>query len=203
MGEDLSTGAKIAIILVILAALIATVFSIMALVKNVTNQSVDDLQSSLSAFQNMKWQDYDQRQVSGNMVQVTIRSATENNVAIIVKTNHLSDRQVNYGVLLNGYDKGSSSQYYTRLEASSPSDTEGLLPSESGSYYTASYKQAVGTDAAGFMYAQYNRGISDSSDPYYINPTLKFNSFLIKDSSGSLLGVYFEEKNLNVGTPGP
>lgn len=206
MGEDLSAGAKIGIVLVVLCAIIATVFSIMALVKNVTNQSVDDLQSSLSAFQNLKWQDYDQRIVSGNTVQVTVRAAADDNVAVVIKTNKNNKKHVNYGVLLTGAKEDTSdSNYYTSLVA----DKDPIVkPDASGSFYVGQlqYKtttvtggdgKSSTTTVPGYMYSRYTKGINDPADFFYINPTLKFNSFLIKDSSGGLLGIYFEEVNPN------
>lgn len=206
MGEDLSAGAKIGIILVVLCAIIATVFSIMALVKNVTNQSVDDLQSSLSAFQNLKWQDYDQRIVSGNTVQVTVRAAADDNVAVVVKTNKQSDMYVNYGVLLSGVDNdsGASDYYYYKIPSQQDATAVApVAPDSSGSFYIGSLQyKTTGTGenkttVPGYKYSRYTKGINDPSDFFYINPTLKFNSFLIKDSSGGLLGIYFEEVNQN------
>lgn len=205
MGEDLSAGAKIGIVLVVLCAIIATVFSIMALVKNVTNQSVDDLQSSLSAFQNLKWQDYDQRIVSGNTVQVTVRAAADDNVAVVVKTNKNDKKHVNYGVLLNGAEKdGADGNYYTCLVA----DKNPLVKADaSGSFYVSQLKSKTNevgegdkktyVTVPGYIYSRYTKGVNDPADFFYINPTLKFNSFLIKDSSGGLLGIYFEEVNPN------
>lgn len=204
MGEDLSTGIKMAIILVILAALLASVFSILTISKNMTAQSVDELQSSLYAFQNMRWEDYNLRTISGNHVQVVVRSAVENNIAVVVNTKRNGNESVLYGLPIKGFDKAKDGKaYWTKGIGSSDTAATGQYDESiisgdlhfdtQNSYFVGVRISDTDTDTD-YMLGSYVRNISDSSSTYYIDPTLKFDSYIIRDEAGSLLGILFDQK---------
>lgn len=210
MGEDLSTGIKMAIILVILAALLASVFSILTISKNMTNQSVDELQSSLYAFQNMRWEDYNLRTISGNEVQVVVRSAVDNNIAVVVNTERYDTASVLYGVPLSGFDKKTGSSY--NIGECSTSDStrkqiwEGTTISPSGtttgttlhfdtnkSCFVGEYPIITTDDSFTSNRFSYTGFISNTESPYYINPTLKFKAYVIRDTSDAPIGILFDQ----------
>lgn len=203
MGEDLSAGIKIAIVLVILAALLASVFSILTISKNMTNQSVDELQSSLYAFQNMRWEDYNLRTISGNQVQVVIRSAIDNNIAVVVNTSRNLDESVLYGTKLRGFEESSSKGYgVLKVSGSTTNQLNETCSTETANkpYYNATTSSFVATatvtntegsiDSSKFTYV---RNISDTDSKYYINPSLKFYSYIIRDAAGSPIGILFDQ----------
>lgn len=202
MGEDLSTGIKMAIILVILAALLASVFSILTITKNMTTQSVDELQSSLYAFQNMRWEDYNLRTISGNEVQVVVRSAVENNIAVVVNTKRNQSMSVLYGLPIAGFDKSTGGKaYWTKSLGSSSSSavsqynesvTTGDLHFDTKNSYFVGTR--IDESSADYMLGSYVRNINDNSSSFYIDPSLKFNSYIIRDESESLLGILFNQK---------
>lgn len=202
MGEDLSTGIKMAIVLVILAALLASVFSILTITKNMTTQSVDELQSSLYAFQNMRWEDYNLRTISGNEVQVVIRSAIDNNIAVVVNTVRNKGKSVLYGLPIEGFDKAENSKaFWTKgigggsnaaTSQINESVTTGSLAFDTkNSYFVGS---RIDSDSDNYMLGSYVRNINDNTSIYYIDPSLKFNSYIIRDEAGSLLGILFDQK---------
>ena len=200
MGEDLSAGAKIAIILVLLCAIVASVFSIMTIVKNMTNQSVDSLQSSLYAFQNMRWDDYNLTTVSGNQVQVLIRQAVEEEIAVVVQTQRAggSGYATLYGNPLTGFkqyetsDGNSTMQFYVCDKMTNNPD---FYEDTKTSKWIASLMVDSNTDYQGV--GSYTRNITDKSSMFYIDPMLKYYATHITDSSGTLLGVWFQQKPVN------
>ena len=113
MGEDLSTGAKIGIILIILCSLIAIVFALLTMMKNITNTGSAQLQSNLDQMLLTTFDDYNQKNVSGIQVKSALRIFESQDVAIIVKTGlcNTSDEFLggyNYNALLCGYGGGAS-----------------------------------------------------------------------------------------------
>lgn len=202
MGEDLSTGIKMAIILVILAALLASVFSILTITKNMTNQSVDELQSSLYAFQNMRWEDYNLRTISGNEVQVVVRSAVDNNIAVVVNTQRNHSMSVLYGLPIEGFDKAADGRAYW-IKSLGTSDSSAISQycesvTDGKLYFDTKNSYFVGTrideNSEEYMLGSYVRNINDNSSSFYVDPSLKFNSYIIRDESGSLLGILFDQK---------
>lgn len=206
MGEDLSTGIKIAIVLILLASIVASVFSIMAISKNMTNSGVNQLQSSLHAFQNMRWEDYNLRTVTGNEVQVVIRSAIDNDIAVIVNTQRKGSESVLYGIPLDGFTKSTSGSAFYVGKCSNGGKTTSqfkeLCSNTSCAVYFDNSKSCFVGDhiednqdgSASKEYGSYTKNINDNTSAYYIDPMLKFNSYIIRDASGSLLGVLFDEK---------
>lgn len=204
MGEDLSTGIKIAIVLILLASIVASVFSIMAISKNMTNSGVNQLQSSLHAFQNMRWEDYNLRTVTGNEVQVVIRSAIDNDIAVIVNTQRNAKQSVLYGIPLDGFTKASAAFYVygSSANATTQQINETVIDGSSAKIYfdtskscfTGSILNNTTDGSASKEYGSYTKNINDNTSSYYIDPMLKFNSYIIRDTSGSLLGVLFDEK---------
>lgn len=198
MGEDLSAGIKIAIVLVILASILASVFSILTISKNMTTQSVDDLQSSLYAFQNMRWEDYNLRTISGNQVQVVVRSAIENNIAVVVNTVRNKEVSVLYGIPIKGFTKNSVGNFATGTStgnATTKQFNESIISGDLHYDVNNSYFVGAITDSneASYTPFSYVRNINDNSSTYYIDPTLKFNSYIIRDDAGTLIGVLFDQ----------
>lgn len=108
MGEDLSTGAKIGIILIILCSLIAIVFSLLTMMKNITNSGSSQLQSSLDQMLISKFDDYNQTTVSGNAVTAAIKVFEGNDVAIVVRPNIATKETAKDFKALGGYNYGAN-----------------------------------------------------------------------------------------------
>lgn len=112
MGEDLSTGAKIGIILIILCSLIAIVFSLLTMMKNITNSGSSQLQNSLDQMLIAKFDDYNQTTVTGNQVTASIKVFEGADVAIVIRPHNATTTKTeslkavggyNYGAILCGY----------------------------------------------------------------------------------------------------
>ena len=109
MGDDLSTGAKIGIGLVILCFLIAIVLSLLMVVKNITNSGANQLESGLGQMMATTYDDYDQKIVTGTKVTSAIKLFSGEPIGIVVVTGLCQDAGTNggycYGALLDGYQQ--------------------------------------------------------------------------------------------------
>ena len=74
MGTDISEGAKVGIILIILCALIAIVFSLLTMMKNITSSGSQSLQNGLDQLGDSEFQAYDQKLYPVLMLQQLSRS---------------------------------------------------------------------------------------------------------------------------------
>lgn len=171
MGEDLSQGAKIGIILIILCALIAIVFSIMSIMKNITTQGADELQHSLSSMTMQKFDDYDQREISGAQVISAIKLFENQPYVVVVYTNRKGATPVHYGL---------SGMTITGATAN------GTTVTVTNGYCTSSLPTS-------FTYNNKRKDMQDKTNVAYISNTSRFYSYLIKDASGDVLGILVDE----------
>ena len=184
MGEDLSQGAKIGIILIILCALIAIVFSIMSIMKNITTQGADELQHSLSSMTMQKFDDYDQRTISGAQVISAIKLFENQPFCVIVYNNrqasetNAANRFTKYGLQQVTVTEGTTNfQYNASTKALSV--TNGFV---------------TGSLAAGsFTYNNNRKDMNSKISAKYISNSSTYYSYLIKNTSGDVLGIMVDE----------
>lgn len=170
MGEDLSQGAKIGIILIILCALIAIVFSIMSIMKNITTQGTEDLQKSLSSITMQKFDDYDQREITGAQVISACKLFQDQPFAIMVYTNR-GGGQV-YG--LRGVTTSGMTYTGTKLSV-----TDGYV---TGTLPTTTY-----------TYNNNRTAMATKTSTHYVSNSAKFFSYLIKTTAGDIIGIAVDE----------
>lgn len=191
MGEDLSQGAKIGVILIILCAIIAIVFSIMSIMKNITTQSTQDLQNSLASMSTQKYDDYDQREVTGAQVISACKLFQDQPISIYVITNrnlttsgsNVTGYKVdNYGLTNTNLMSGTVFNTNTKLTMSA----EGNVSATTG-YGVLEYP----TDMK--AYNNNRTAMNARSEKSYVGNTAKFMSFLCKNKSGDITAIVFDE----------
>lgn len=219
MGEDLSTGAKIGITLIILCSLIAIVFSLLTMMKNITNSGASQLQGSLDQMLLTQFDDYNQKTVSGTQVVSSIKVFEGQDVAIVVRPALATKGEkaisggYNYGSLLQGYYKENPDtlagygKYYTATNTvtiptgaenetacptygDSSSFDQGLFMHSSQTYYVGAFADA------GTVLVPRNdnsRPLAASGKPSYVRSSAKYRAMLIKDASDAIIGVCFTE----------
>ena len=195
MGTDISEGAKVGIILIILCALIAIVFSLLTMMKNITSSGSQSLQNGLDQLSDSEFQNYDQKTISGTDVQAAVKIFEGRPISFVVVTQadiksagakattwtgHL------YGAKLTcansevaGADAGTNAGKYIQCKVDSnnsgaePAEapTDGICKYTGNSYYT------------GALYTTYVRSSG------------KFLSELIKDPTGTKIGACFVQTN--------
>jgi len=216
MGTDISEGAKVGIILIILCALIAIVFSLLTMMKNITSSGSQSLQNGLDQLSDSEFQNYDQKTVSGTDVMSAIKIFEGRPVSFVVVTS--ADKKANasgttwtghlYGAFLTactpsstaGKDGGQNAgntfgvSVDSANSGSEPADapTTGIVKYAGNSYYIG----ALYTDAAGSV--QYNmnvRPLSVTGTKTFVRSSAKFIAELIKDTTGTKIGVCFVQQN--------
>lgn len=186
MGDDLSTGAKIGIGLVILCFLIAIVLSLLMVVKNITNSGANQLESGLGQMMQTTYDDYDQKVVTGTKVRTAVKLFAAEPVGIVVVTGLCNDEGVKggycYGALLTGYSEEKSGK-----ETSYRSNTALSKNETTDTYYTAEPVTPT----------QYNLNVKPmdrSGTKQYVRDNGKFLSELIKDTTGTIIGICFTQQ---------
>lgn len=218
MGTDISEGAKVGIILIILCALIAIVFSLLTMMKNITSSGSQSLQNGLDQLSDSEFQNYDQKTISGTDVAAAIKIFEGRPVAFVVVTSanrkaagadatawkgclygaHLVQTGgTNSSETLGGTNAGItfSLDVDSKGTGSEPTDvTQGmkLTKYEGNAYYTS----ALYTNAAGSPEYNMNvRPLSVTGKPTYVRSSAKFLAELIKDPTGTKIGVCFVQQN--------
>ena len=188
MEGEMGTGARIAIALIVLGVLISVVFTILSFTRNTTNQGITTVQNSLESMQLASYDDYDQQMKSGTQVISALKLYEGNPIGIIVRTAALrknedeisaDDGGYNYGALFEGITDKDFKLESAKFEKQDDNSWYVFnLNSDSGSMtYNMNYLDAkkTGTDA-------------------YIRPTAKFLAELIKDSTGTIVGICFTQQ---------
>lgn len=180
MEGEMGTGARIAIALIVLGVLISVVFTILGFTRNTTNQGISTVQNSLESMQLAVFDDYDQQIQSGTQVLSALKLFEGRPVGLVVRTKAQIGKEDktghNYGAQFDGTDtdfvsdplaKNGNSWYEKNLK----SDDNGTMT------YNMNYLPAKksGTDA-------------------FIRPTAKFLAEIIKDTTGTIVGICFTQQ---------
>ena len=200
MGEDLSTGAKIGVVLILLCAIISIVFSIMSIMKNITTQGTEDLQHSLSSMLLQKFDDYDQRTVTGAQVVAACKLFQDQPYAIVVYTNANSGKPSVYGLEGCSYVGVGTNDSDIPVNQDFSGQNSGVYANiyESNSFKLADSKGYVvgktpDPNSGGYTYNNNRMSMNDRTSGDYVGNAAKFKSYLIKTTSDIIIGVVFDE----------
>lgn len=209
MEGDLSTGAKIGIGLVILCFLIAIVLALLMVVKNITNSGANQMQSGLNQMSQSTYDDYDQKIVTGNKVKTAMKLFSGENIAIVIDTKYDGSHHVfNYGLKLSKCGNNTANFSDTAVL---PGDTGGAAYGNvwffgqtsatqitgQGNWGLSDIMNADGVSVAGVVptgAAEFNlntRPVDASGTAAYVRDNAKYQSFLIKDKTDTIVGIYF------------
>ncbi|QUI25101.1 hypothetical protein HZI73_23620 [Vallitalea pronyensis] len=178
MEGEMGTGARIAIALIILGVLISVVFTIMGFTRSTTNQGISSVQNSLGSMQLAVFDDYDQKILSGTQVLSALKLFEGQPAGLVVrtKTQITNSEGTNYGALFAGVTN----------------NTTGVPPKNAGeSWYT--YTIALDSDN-NMSYNMNYLPASKAGSETFIRPTAKFLAELIKDTTGTIVGICFSQQ---------
>lgn len=200
MGDDLSTGAKIGIGLVILCFLIAIVLSLLMVVKNITNSGANQMEGGLNQMMQTTYTDYDQKVVSGTKVTAAVKLFEGENIAIVVNTHFGGNDSIyNYGLILKAggalgpMAADTNDTYGDTCEIGSV----GSWTSSSGDTVFGLRPDTVSYGATPSSPAKFNlntRPMEASGFPTYVRSNAKYMAYLIKDSTETIIGIYFDQQ---------
>ena len=226
MEKEISNGTMLGIVLIALAVIIALGFGIFSIGKGTANEGVNKVQNQLMNVQSSEFTDFDQKIVTGTQVKSALSNFEGKSVAILIGTSalrevmegdatyngsnekkledlytiswqdmstvgsELDDHQINYNALLNTESGGTTGSGTDAVSE----DGSMSFNSDSGKYkFTGTFDVQGGV-------VQYYTSIGDINKTgmtEYINPGSKFNANLIEDSSGTIIGVIFNQLSSN------
>lgn len=190
MSEDMSAMIRTGVTLVLVAALISAVLNIVSIATTAISTGMNTLQSGVGKLNTQEFETYNQTTLTGTEVLSALNLYNNRDVAVCIQTNTLrgsafatanegKGKYHNYGPLVGGSaatpEFDVSSQYDADkarlvLEFVTTGANNDLV-------YNTSYKPA-----------------KQKGDKNYVNPTGKFLSKLIYDSSGDIIGIAFQQK---------
>lgn len=206
MGTDISEGAKIGIILIILCSLIAIVFSLLTMMKNITSSGSQSLQNGLDNLTDSEFQSYDQKNVTGTDVKAAIKIFEGREIGFVVYTlgsQKGGAKAQMYGAILNsdqsegttgGSNAGKTLDCTVKVDPSADeafTDSMAITKFKNNTYYTSALKNDATT--GGVAYNTNIRPMEAVGTEAYVRDTGRFRAELIKDTSGTKIGVVFTQ----------
>ena len=193
MGEDISSGAKIGIILIILCSLIAIVFALLTMMKNITNTGTQQMQNGLDQMLSSQFQDYDQKTVTGTQVMSAMSIFDGQPVAFIVVTaeSQKSSRGYCYGAVVEG--AGAEESYVSSRagKCRKIASTNIKRPNATDNFYTMNLMVA---ENGQYVMNMNTRPCKTQGTEAYVRSSAKFLAELIHDSTGDTVGVVFVQQ---------
>ncbi|XID94284.1 hypothetical protein ACF3MZ_07105 [Paenibacillaceae bacterium WGS1546] len=191
MEGELGSGARIAIALIVIGVIISVIFVILGFTRGTTNQGITTVQNSMDSMSLAQFEDYDQKILSGTQVISAIKLFEGRPVAAIVRTTSSmgitdgsapSDDRAghNYGALLDEVSRNGNSAPITGMEREN-----------NNSFYTHDLKV---DDNGNMEFNSVYLPLTRSGTPTFVRPTAKFLAELIKDTTGTIVGVCFTQQ---------
>lgn len=219
MSEDVSATMRVGITVILVAALVATVLNLMVMSNSLLSGGQTTLQSGIDSVSTQEFASYDNTKVSGTQVSTALSLFQGRDVAILIQTKAFAeaadggaDKAINYGAILtkDGKSSTTSNMPAKQTYASGTSSTY-LTPQAKTAYVvnfsdtdaanTAIVRKAGAANYEGYLHN--SNGLVDSSydiigttelgNSAYLLSSSRFSSVLIKDPTGSIIGIFFKQ----------
>lgn len=219
MSEDVSATMRVGITVILVAALVATVLNLMVMSNSLLSGGQTTLQSGIDSVSTQEFASYDNTKVSGTQVSTALSLFQGRDVAILIQTKAFAeaadggaDKAINYGAILtkDGKSSTTSNMPAKQTYASGTSSTY-LTPQAKTAYIvnfsdtdvanTAIVRKAGAANYEGYLHN--SNGLVDSSydiigttelgNAAYLLSSSRFSSVLIKDPTGSIIGIFFRQ----------
>lgn len=219
MSEDVSATMRVGITVILVAALVATVLNLMVMSNSLLSGGQTTLQSGIDSVSTQEFASYDNTKVSGTQVSTALSLFQGRDVAILIQTKAFAeaadggaDKAINYGAILteNGKSSTPSNMPAKQTYASGTSST--YLTSQAKTAYivnfsdtdvdnTAIVRKAGAANYEGCLHnsnglvdASYDIiGTTELGNSAYLLSSSRFSSVLIKDPTGSIIGIFFKQ----------
>ena len=220
MEKEISSGAMLGIVLIALAAVIGLGFGVFAIAKSTANEGIVGVQDSLTQVSESTFADYDQKTVTGSQVKSFITTMSGKSYAMLVGTTALQKNGVaandlkaalltaptaelttgsavfvNYGALLScGTNKGVAVTKSSDVKTTVATANYGLKL-ENGVWVTNATDAEVAFVLADnkIQFNNQTSGLTTVGTGECVPDATKFKANLIKDTSGTIKGVVFEQ----------
>lgn len=178
MEGELGAGARIAVALIILGVLISVAFIILGFVRGTTQTGVQNVQNSMDQMTLSRFEDYDQKILSGTQVKSAVKLFEGEAIGICIQTTKSGTTAFNYGALLQGFTADNTNKVYKKTMTASE---------ESGSCYVMNYA------SDNIQYNLVSSPMTETGKDPYVRGTAKFMGKLIKDNTGTIVGIFFKQ----------
>ena len=219
MSEDVSATMRVGITVILVAALVATVLNLMVMSNSLLSGGQTTLQSGIDSVSTQEFASYDNTKVSGTQVSTALSLFQGRDIAILIQTKAFAeaadggaDKAINYGAILTKDGKSSSpSNMPAKQTYASGTSSTYLTPQAKTAYIvnfsdtdaanTAIVRKAGAANYEGYLHN--SNGLVDSSydiigttelgNAAYLLSSSRFSSVLIKDPTGSIIGIFFKQ----------
>ena len=170
MSEDVSAQVRVGCTIILVAALVAAVLNLMVVAQSILSSGMSTLQAGTERVAVQEFENYNMKKRTGTEVKSAMTLYMNRDIAICVKT--LAGDKVN--------------QYGAQL------DTTEFKVADGKTYIQAEYKTDTTTGAIEFN-GDISGTVTKSNTKEFIVESKRFNSTLIKNSLGDIVGIYFEQ----------
>ena len=219
MSEDVSATMRVGITVILVAALVATVLNLMVMSNSLLSGGQTTLQSGIDSVSTQEFASYDNTKVSGTQVSTALSLFQGRDVAIVIQTKAFAalgteyqSKAINYGAILTSDGKSSSSSNMPAQVTDKNGVHGNIITDQAKTAYLIDWADSKATGksiwreagAAYFTgYLHNSNGLVDSSydiigttelgNAAYLLSSSRFSSVLIKDPTGSIIGIFFKQ----------
>ena len=185
MTEDFAAMMRLGVTVLMVASLIATVLSLVVIATTIIATGTTKMQAGASKISTQDFEQYNQKPISGVNVKTAIQLYGEQNISVAVCTKRNPGSYYIYGALLQGATNGNSNTPAT-ISASTLESTANVNGT-TNAYYTMELQFDTSTQT--IPKSNVRDGINITGTAEYIYDGGHFNSRLIKDSNGEIVGI--------------
>ena len=215
MEKEISSGTMLGIVLIALAAVIGLGFGVFSIAKGVANEGTVGVQDNLAAVSESAFDDYNDKIVTGTMVRSAVTNFTGKSVGILINTTAMDKAVVTY----NGHEKlnaykltanagalgnkaAATEHYYINYNALFGDTAEdgyvkwtsaGNIALKDGIFNASEMPFAVNPADGKVLFDYSVGGFARTGNCEYLNGTAKFDANLIKDDTGTTIGIVFTQ----------
>ena len=220
MEKEISSGTMLGIVLIALAAVIGLGFGVFSIAKGVANEGTVNVQDNLAVVSDSSFDDYNDKIVTGTMVKSAVQNFSGKSVAILINTTAMNKEVVTYNkhasmqtVVFSVDDKGAATVTAGSLNGGETFDANEdgnnyvnynalldftndsfALYLEDGIYIAEAIPFQI-SPADGKVQFDYSiGGFARTGNCEYLNATAKFDANLIKDETGTNIGIVFTQR---------
>lgn len=222
MEKEISSGTMLGIVLIALAAVIGLGFGVFSIAKGVANEGTVGVQDNLNTVTDSAFEDFNDKIVTGTQVKSALQNFEGKSVAILINTtamnkgvktytNHeavtfhkLGDvPYANYNALLGKDSAGAAAGTVAKNTAAAEagkavSDIEsfnnaGTAVTMKDGCLTISQAFQIDSNTGKVLFDNSIGGLSRSGNCEYISTSSKFIANLVKDTSGTNIGILFTQ----------
>lgn len=209
MEKEISSGTMLGIVLIALAAIIGIGFGIFSIAKGTANEGVVNVQDNLAQVSASVFTDYDQKVVTGTQVISAYNNFAGKPYAVLIATqayiNSLNDTDtilsgapsvtvkdktnlkfLNYNAILAG-----TTTTVGEGESAKTVDLDAEISFQDGAYIATN---GFFLDSSGrIIYNSVIGNLSKAGTVEYVPSSARFQANLIKDTSGTIMGIAFQQ----------